>query len=164
MQVETIEINGFEIDEFNVHGLAEGKTQGTCPQCSHTRKPANQKAKCASYDWARGLVTCHNCHSTTQMHTFKRKGNPLKTYTKPEVDETQSPISDAVIDWFKTRGISRKTLTDLRVTEGSEWMPQTQKNENTIQFNYYIGNELVNVKYRDGRKNFKLFKGAEKVF
>ena len=38
MQVETQEINGYEIDQFNVHGLAEGKTQGTCPVCSHTRK------------------------------------------------------------------------------------------------------------------------------
>ena len=43
-------------------------------------------------------------------------------------------------------------------------MPQTNKLENTIKFNYFIGNELINIKYRDARKNFKLFKGAEKVF
>ena len=43
-------------------------------------------------------------------------------------------------------------------------MPQTGKPENTIQFNYIVGDELINVKYRDGRKNFKLYKGAEKVF
>ena len=43
-------------------------------------------------------------------------------------------------------------------------MPQTGKNETTIHFNYFVGNQLINVKYRDGRKNFKLFKGAEKVF
>ena len=50
------------------------------------------------------------------------------------------------------------------VTEGTEYMPQTGKSENTIQFNYIMGDELINVKYRDGRKNFKLYKGAEKVF
>ena len=27
-----------------------------------------------------------------------------------------------------------------------------------------MGDQLINVKYRDGRKNFKLYKGAEKVF
>ena len=27
-----------------------------------------------------------------------------------------------------------------------------------------MGNDLINVKYRDGRKNFKLYKGAEKIF
>ena len=43
-------------------------------------------------------------------------------------------------------------------------MPQTGKTENTIKFNYYVGDQLINVKYRDGRKNFKLYKGAEKVF
>jgi twinkle protein len=36
--------------------------------------------------------------------------------------------------------------------------------ENTIQFNYYVGGQLTNIKYRDARKNFKLYKGAEKVF
>ena len=43
-------------------------------------------------------------------------------------------------------------------------MPQTSKTENTIQFNYFMGDQLINIKYRDGRKNFKLYKGAEKVF
>ena len=43
-------------------------------------------------------------------------------------------------------------------------MPQTQKTENVIKFNYFVGGQLTNVKYRDGRKNFKLYKGAEKVF
>ena len=163
MQVETYEINGFEIDEFNVHKLEEGKTQGICPLCSHDRKPSNKKLKCASYDWKRGLGTCHNCNQTFQMHTYKRKGNAQKEYTKPEpTDEIN--ISQKAEDWFSSRGISSQTLFDLGVAEGLEYMPQTGKVENTIQFNYYIGGELVNIKYRDGRKNFKLYKGAEKVF
>ena len=163
MQVETYEINGFEIDEFNVHKLEEGKTQGICPLCSHDRKPSNKKLKCASYDWKRGLGTCHNCNQTFQMHTYKRKGDAQKEYTKPEpTDEIN--ISQKAEDWFSSRGISSQTLFDLGVAEGLEYMPQTGKVENTIQFNYYIGGELVNIKYRDGRKNFKLYKGAEKVF
>ena len=43
-------------------------------------------------------------------------------------------------------------------------MPQTGKVENAIHFNYFLGNDLIDVKYRDGRKNFKLYKGAEKIF
>ena len=74
MQVENKEINGFLIDEFNQYGLEVGKTQGICPLCSHTRKPKNQKLKCSSYDWERGLGTCHNCNSTYQLHTYERKG------------------------------------------------------------------------------------------
>ena len=48
MQVEDKEINGFIIDNFNQHGLEVGKTQGTCPLCSSSRKPENRKAKCCS--------------------------------------------------------------------------------------------------------------------
>jgi twinkle protein len=163
MQVETTEINGFLIDEFNIHKLDEGVKQGICPLCSSDRKPKNQNAKCASYDWQRGLGTCHNCNSTFQLHTYKRKGEPEKVYVKPEPYKLQEP-GTKVEDWFKTRGISKQTIDDLKITEGSEWMPQTQKSENVIKFNYFAGGELVNIKYRDGRKNFKLYKGAEKVF
>jgi len=163
MQVETTEINGFLIDTFNQHGLEEGKTQGICPLCSHTRKPKNQKLKCASYDWERGLGTCHNCNTAFQLHTYQRKGLVSREYVKPE-PYIENLLKSKVIEWFESRGISQETLTDLKVGEGPEYMPQTGKKENTIQFNYIIGDQLINVKYRDGRKNFKLYKGAEKVF
>ena len=161
--MQTTEINGFVIDQFNVHGLKNGATQGICPLCSHDRQPKNQKAKCASYDWERGLGTCHNCNKSFQLHTYQRKGKAEKVYERPEPLVYTKPKTK-VEEWFKTRGISAQTLQDLKITEGPEFMPQTGKTENTIKFNYFVGGELTNVKYRDGRKNFKLYKGAEKVF
>ncbi len=162
MSVE--EINGFLIDNFNQYNLKDGATQGICPLCSHTRKPKNQKAQCASYDWERGLGTCHNCNTTFQLHTYQRKGASERVYIRPETPEQFKDVSTNVETWFGTRGISKQTLKELRVIEGSEFMPQTGKKENTIQFNYFMGDQLINIKYRDGRKNFKLYKGAEKVF
>ena len=162
--MESREINGFLIDKFNQHGLEAGKSQGVCPLCSADRKPENKKAKCASYDWERGLGTCHNCDTSFQLHTYQRKGASEKVYTRP-THEVATTIPDSkVVDWFADRGISKQTLQDLQVTEGPEFMPQTGKSENTIQFNYFMGDQLINVKYRDGRKNFKLYKGAEKIF
>ncbi len=162
--MQTTEINGFLIDEFNQHGLEE-KTQGICPLCSHDRKPKNKKLKCASYDWERGLGTCHNCNTSFQLHTYQRKGASEKVYVRPNaIHNTHIEPTSKVVDWFVTRGISAQTLKDLKVNEGSEFMPQTGKQENTIQFQYFMGDQLINVKYRDGRKNFKLYKGAEKVF
>ena len=161
--MQTTEINGFLIDEFNQHKLEEGKKQGICPLCSHDRKPKNQKAKCASYDWDRGLGTCHNCNTSFQLHTYQRKGASEKVYVRP-AEVVHKPPASKVVEWFKTRGISQQTLTDLRISEGPEYMPQTGKTENVIKFNYFMGDQLINVKYRDGRKNFKLYKGAEKVF
>ena len=43
MQVEDKEINGFQIENFNQHGLDVGKSQGTCPLCSSSRKPEKEK-------------------------------------------------------------------------------------------------------------------------
>jgi len=161
--MQTTEINGFTIDQFNQYGLESGKKQGICPLCSHDRKPENRKQKCASYDWERGLGTCHNCSSIFQLHTYERKGSSNKEYIKPPIAK-YLPVVDKVQEWFKGRGITQQTLSDLNVAQGPEYMPQTGKQENTIQFNYIMGNDLVNIKYRDGRKNFKLYKGAEKVF
>ena len=161
--MQTTEINGFLIDEFNQHKLEEGKKQGVCPLCSSDRKPKNTKAKCASYDWDRGLGTCHNCNTSFQLHTYQRKGASEKVYVRP-TEVVHKPPASKVVEWFKTRGISQQTLTDLRISEGPEYMPQTGKTENVIKFNYFMGDQLINVKYRDGRKNFKLYKGAEKVF
>ena len=168
MQVENTEINGFLIDKFNQYDLEVGKTQGVCPWSTQCRKPSNHKKKCSSYDWERGLGTCHNCNKTFQLHTYQRKGKSDKEYTKPDssphVVQYNSELSDKVLKWFESRGISPQTLDYCNVTETKEWMPQTGKDENTIRFNYYMGNELINIKYRDGRKNFKLYKGAEKIF
>ena len=102
------------------------------------------------------------CDNTFQLHTYQRKGASERVYVRPE---PKGGVPNTKVEgWFETRGISKDTLKDLHITEGKEFMPQTGKNENTIQFNYFMGDQLINVKYRDGRKNFKLYKGAEKVF
>ena len=78
--------------------------------------------------------------------------------------EKLNPIEEKIYNYFDKRGISRPTLNELRVSNGKEYMPQIQKEVNVIMFNYYVNNKLINVKYRDGLKNFKLFKGAQKTF
>ena len=72
-------------------------------------------------------------------------------FVKREIKQYKTPIfkngtqlSDKVVKWFRDRQISQKTLLELKVTEGLEWMPQTQKDENTIQFNYFRDGEIVN--------------------
>ena len=102
--MQTTEINGFLIDEFNQHKLEEGKAQGICPNCSSDRKPKNTKAKCASYDWERGLGTCHNCNTSFQLHTYQRKGASEKVYVRPTVKvDVDKPefVSDKVIECLK---------------------------------------------------------------
>ena len=111
MNVEMTEINGFLIDTFNQHNLETGKAPD--------RKPKNEKAKCASYDWERGLGTCHNCNKPFQLHTYQRKGASEKVYERPDQVAIHAP-STKVEEWFGARGISKQTLIDLRIGEGPE--------------------------------------------
>ena len=92
--MSTEEIYGFLVDKFNQHSLKEGTTQGICPLCSSDRKPKNTKAQCASYDWERGLGTCHNCDTTFQLHTYQRKGDSNKEYVKPSFIGEKYSVKD----------------------------------------------------------------------
>jgi len=157
-----MEINGFQIDKYNQYGLSENVKLSICPLCSHNRKSENQKVKCASVHWDSGLLICHHCGETVQLHTYKKKGE-TKEYKRP-VKWNYTSLSDNLVKWFSNRGISQFTLKMLKVGESKEWMPQVQREQNTVNFNYFENGEIVNIKYRDGAKNFKLFKDAKLVF
>lgn len=153
----------FIIDNFNQYKLDPSSKISICPLCSEKRKTENRNKKVLLLDWERGLGTCQHCGTVVQLHTYKRDYAPTKQYSKPH----KKPIyhlSENVINWFETRKISLSTLKKARISEGNEWMPQVQKERHTIHFNYFLNDELINIKYRDGKKNFKLFKDAERVF
>jgi twinkle protein len=54
-------------------------------------------------------------------------------------------------------------MAKMKVGAAEEWMPQTGKKERCICFNYYEDGKLVNTKFRDGAKNFKMVAGAEVI-
>ena len=157
------EVNGFEIEEYNIYNIPTNAKYHTCPKCSHDRKPQNQKDKCLSVFWNTGLGQCNHCGARIQLHTFKKK-NKTKEYKKPPTPKPQSKYSDKFLNYMMSRKITESTLNKLKIREVSEWMPQTKKEENCIAFDYWLDGELINTKFRDGQKHFKLVSGAEKIF
>lgn len=157
-----MQVNGFDVDKFNQFDIPEGVKRWTCPECSHTRKKSAEK--CMSVFWDTGLGQCNHCGARVQLHTYKKKMEE-KTYVRPK-DVNTTNLSDKVVDWFHSRGISPQTLKNARISDCVTDMPTKNgfKRRNAIMFNYYRDGELINVKYRDGEKNFKLVSGAERIF
>lgn len=140
---------------IDIGNKTSGKIKTQCPKCSHTRK--NKRDKCLSVDIDKGLFNCHNCgfSGTTK---FQKK----KDFIRPE--KIKVNLTERVIKWFVNRGISEPTLQHWKIGESLQYFPQVGKKRRAINFNYYRENDLVNVKYRDGQKNFKMVSGAELIF
>jgi twinkle protein len=122
---------------------------------------------------ATGLFKCHHCGYSGSA--APKRENPYVPFVNPRPLSGKKPVykkpkqppenvlSAKALNWFKGRGIGGETLKALRVTEGPEWMPQKDREVNTVQFNYYRNGELVNTKFRTGDKCFKLVSGAELI-
>jgi 5S rRNA maturation endonuclease (ribonuclease M5) len=139
-----------------------GEWKTTCPQCSHTRKKKTDK--CLSVNLGKRVWRCNHCEWSGGLPPIE--GNKIEykiEYKKPEW-KNKTDLSEKLVKWFEARGISQNTLKNMKISEGIEWMPSVQAETNTMQFNYFYLNELINVKYRDGKKGFKLAKDAEKIF
>ena len=132
-----------------------GYEKTTCPKCSHTRKKKNDP--CLSVTIDEGVYNCHNCGWSGSVK-FEKK----KEYIKPP--KVSVDLNDRVIEWFASRGITEPTIAHWKIGESLEYMPQVQKKRRCINFNYFRNKELINVKFRDAEKNFKLVSGAELIF
>jgi len=140
---------------IDVGNKSTGKIKTQCPKCSNTRK--NKRDKCLSVDLDQGLFNCHNC-GWAGTTNFEKK----KEFIRPQAIKVN--LTERVVNWFSTRGITEPTLIHWKIGESLEYIPQVGKKRRAVNFNYYRENELVNVKYRDSEKNFKMVSGAELIF
>lgn len=153
-------------------GRYSGNVKVFCPKCHDQRR--DKRDKSLSCNLATGEFNCHYCDfkgcaaEEDEFEKQQRKDawhnrHPVrqkKTYRRP-APKPASRYSEKLLAYMKGRGISEATLKAMRIGEGMEWMPQDQREMNTLQFNYYLNGELVNTKYRTGNKHFKFVQGAE---
>jgi twinkle protein len=139
-----------------------GSEKTKCPKCHDGRK--NKSDRSLSVNITTGDFHCHNCGWKGNVRSVERK-RESKIYEKPSVEMLKNAaLKDEATAWFKKRGISTPTLDKFMIFAREEWMPQTQKKERCICFPYFRDGSLVNVKFRDGRKSFKMIKDAELIF
>lgn len=134
-----------------------GENNMPCPECSPNRR--KKHLKCFSYNYEKEVGYCSHC----ETRFVKYESSEPKVYHKPE-PLNFTKLSDNMVKWFESRGIYQKTLISAKIQEVEEFMPQIEKKANCIVFPYYRNGELINMKFRDARKNFKLVSGAELIW
>lgn len=171
---------------IDLKGIREqGKT--LCPKCSHTRK--KKREPCLNVNITDGTYNCWNpgCGFHGKVGGEREYKPKPKEYVRPKFNN-RTVLTDGVVGWFFKRGIEQDTLIKGNVKDGPAWMPQIYRKHYTeaiekgftedkakefankeavvltIQFEYYRNGELINRKYRDVQKNFRMEKDAELIF
>src|SRR5574343_955157 len=152
------------LDKFSDAGIPDNgrdKSKHFCPNCHNSR--TDKRDKSLSVTYSKGVAFCHYCETTYAIKKENKKSiQYVKEYKKPEW-KNNTELSDNMLKYWESRCIPQSTIKELKITEGLEFMPQFGKAVNTVQFNYFVNGELVNVKYRTGDKKFKLCPDAELV-
>src|ERR1700752_98282 len=146
-------------------GTAAGQEYATCPKCSSQRK--KKSAKCLSVNLDEGIWNCHHCGWSGTLREGEQRKNDdhwrKPAYVRPSPLPAPEDHELALIKWFSARAIGGDVLRRNQVHLREVYMPQVEDRVKAICFPYYRGTELINAKYRDKEKNFRMEPGAERV-
>jgi twinkle protein len=126
-----------------------GEVKTTCPKCAHQRKKKNDPSLGVNID--DGVWKCHHCNWSGSVNQYVRP--ELRSQVKTE----------GIFSYFTKRGLKSETVTHFKISEGAEWMPQDQKEHKVICFNYFLEDDLINIKFKTSDKMFKMVKDARKI-
>jgi twinkle protein len=146
-QVFTLDFNDFD-----------GKKRYACPECAPNSKRRNPKD--LQFYPKTKTAWCFKCNTTFfeyNPHSAK------KEYITPEW-KNKTDLTDKSVKWFNSRMISQGTLNLMKVYSDNQYMPQFEKDVEVICFPMFMGDKLINIKYRGPQKTFKLNSGSELIW
>lgn len=147
---------------INTRGATSGEIDTTCPWCSAQRK--KKQARCLSINLDKGVYHCSHCGISGGLGIGQKVGQPA--WKKPEWRRPEPKIEAAkepAIEWFGSRGIPESVIIRNKIIATSVYMPQVEDRRGVIAFPYYRNDELINYKYRDREKNFRMEAQAERI-
>jgi len=144
-----------------------------CPICTPTRKPEHQKEKKFSINLGKDPAPwrCNHCKESgyilTEDYMNRVKIKPvLKNFDYISINDklsewfwTQRKLSITTLRHFDIT-MSEESIMQQRVVEGSESMQGKWAVRKCINFKYKMNKVLINIKFRDPNKNFKMLPGA----
>ena len=167
----------FEINYDSRNANSKGEVYIICPICTPGRKPEHQNDKKLAVNISKDPTPwrCNHCgeagYILTKEYIERAKIKPLT------VNYNYLKINDQLAAWFwEKRCIGIETLNHFditmseepilqqRVKPGQESLKGTWVTKKCINYKYKENNILVNIKFRDNIKNFKLISGATLIF
>lgn len=145
---------------IDVPSHAVGEIDTTCPQCSADRK--KRTARCLSVNADLGTFFCHHCGWSGGLQTDNVVKLHQRLYTKPKA-KPKTDLTPVALSWFHKRGITDAVIVRNKIGCDMVFMPQVDGEVSAVQFPYYRGDELINIKHRDHKKNFRMEKGSERI-
>ena len=164
-------------------GHISGKIKTTCPKCKDTRTHPEDKS--LSVDIDTGWCFCFHCEARFRVPDSEEERlhrqrldrqrqerethAAAKRYVRPTFVEANLNLPAPIADYLtRRRGLSLRTLREMKVTGQYEIMPAATGNgakdpELCIGFNYFEDGRLANTKFRTLQKGFKMVKGAELI-
>lgn len=140
---------------------ASGQVYTLCPRCSHTRKKAG--ARCLSVNVEEGVWHCFHdsCGWSGSLKQGEDKGT-RKVYRRP-APQSLGSLPEKAAKYLLGRGITREVWERNQIGYGPVFMPQIDREVTALCFPYLRSGELINRKWRDGQKHFRMETGAERI-
>jgi twinkle protein len=145
-----------------------------CPICTPSRKSNHQNEKKMAVNMKKSPMPwrCNHCGEAGYVFTDEdiahRKIKPLLNHPKSRPPEQRH------YQWLAGRKIGVQTTDHFKINISNENIYQLRHDNPAVKgqwlnavclnFPYYEDGILINIKYRDKRKNFKLISGATKIF
>jgi twinkle protein len=140
-----------------------------CPACDDIRSDKTNKSLKVKHN--EGFGNCFYCEAYTIRDI--QENNVKKDYSLPSQEwRNYTELPDKLVQWvWKERMISQTTLIHFGITQEEVYFPQIQKKQNSIVFNYFEGETVVNKKYRgvikqgnEIKKAFTQHTGGKPIF
>ena len=163
--------------QVDIRHRTSGVIKTICNQCLPTRHNKRDRSLRVNIDT--GNCHCYHCgadfyvpddteerEKAERQAARKRRAAAVvpQHFQRPVFDASKTTLSDATERWLvETRCIPQSVIAELRITEQEEFMPQFGAKERCVCFNYFEGGQLVNTKFRSGKKHFKMVQGAELI-
>jgi twinkle protein len=148
---------------IDTRGKASGEVKTTCARCSASRK--KHKYPCLNVNVDKGVWNCWHCGWSGSLRSGEESASTPpsrpRVYRPPTFRPTALPAD--IVAWFARRGIPETILAQHQIGFGLVYMPQVEEEVEAVQFPYVRGGEVVNIKYRDRDKHFRMAAGAERI-